>query len=86
MCADEAHDLADELFLGVQGSTHITEYVLPFFLIERGLSREDALSFLRHYMHANREQYRRPDAQTDPACIEGMFRALGRAAPRAEAT
>jgi radical SAM PhpK family P-methyltransferase len=86
MCADEAHDLADELFLGVQGPIHVTEYVLPFFLLERGLSRQNAQSFLRYYMYANREQYQHPGVETDHAYIEGMFRALGQTTPRFEAT
>lgn len=81
MTADEAHDLADQLFLGIEGATHITEYTLPFFLRERGLSREDVEAFLRCYMHANREQYRRPDVATDRAYIEGMYRALGQTSP-----
>lgn len=76
MGADEAHDLADELFLKVQGSTHITEYALPFFLLERGLSRDAVKAFLRHYMHANREQYRSPGVEAEKEHVEGLFGAL----------
>src|SRR5262249_9091884 len=57
MNSEEAHELADELFLKTQNSIHITEYALPFFLLARGMPKSSVCEFLKNYMHANREQF-----------------------------
>jgi radical SAM PhpK family P-methyltransferase len=78
MRSEEAHGLADRLFMNINGSTHITEYVLPFFLLERGVDRTRTVQFLRNYMYANRDQYVRPGTQTNLQYLDGIYGALGR--------
>jgi len=81
MESKEAHDLADRLFLEVEGAVHITEYALPFFLMERGVTRKNTVAFLRDYMQSNRDQYLHPGAPADPARVGHMLQALSREAP-----
>jgi radical SAM PhpK family P-methyltransferase len=75
MNSDEAHDLADRLFLDIENSVHITENALPFFLLGRGMGRDAMLRFLTNYMHANRQQYRE-DGRCDQRYVKEMINAL----------
>lgn len=77
MNAEEAHLLSDEIFLNVRNAIHITEYSLPFFLLGRGLPKEQVKNYLRNYMHINREQYLSPEKDSSPQYIESMILAAG---------
>ncbi len=75
MNADEAHQLADQMFLNIKNAIHITEYSLPFFLLGRGLDKSFVKSYLRSYMHVNREQYLNPGKETSPELIKSLAQA-----------
>jgi anaerobic magnesium-protoporphyrin IX monomethyl ester cyclase len=75
MDAATAHDLADHMFLNIRNSIHITEYALPFFLLARGMSKQNVKRFLASYMDANREQYVKPNVATDARYVERLVAA-----------
>jgi radical SAM superfamily enzyme YgiQ (UPF0313 family) len=77
MNAEEAHQIADEIFLGIRNAIHITEYSLPFFLLGRGLSKSELKNYLRSYMHINREQYLFPEKESSEEYVQSMIRAAG---------
>jgi len=76
METEEAHELADKMFLNIKNSIHITEYALPFFLLGRNMNRQQVKDFLRNYMYCNRERYLNPNSESPLHYIESISEAV----------